>query len=236
MPREKYDRKLTINGGGAFYSFARKSSEYGHGSDISFSQNFLSVGFAGADYGFIYDLGETLLADVSKENREVNFLSDYKPPTSEPEIRVEQRKAYDYEVNGISYKSRVPNIVGHTYILRSINFDQWDILVAFKVHRKDTDGSLIIFWKLLKNFEKPKIKRDKVVVNSSKITVDTKNNEMATQVKNALIENGLSNVFVEATATEVTLRGTVPKGKMAAAVRITFENAKRKVINELQEK
>ena len=155
MPREKYDHKLTINGGGAYYSFARKASDYGQGSDIELSQDNLSVGFAGANYGFIYDLGETSLADVSNDSVGVNFLINYKPPTNEPEIRVEQHKAHEYETDGILFKRRVPNIVGHTYILRSINFHRSDILVAFKVHRKDTDGSLIIFWKLIKNFEKP---------------------------------------------------------------------------------
>ena len=159
MPREKYDGKLTIRGGGAFYSFAHKSSEYGSGSDIGLEQNYLKVGFAGADYGFIYDLGEMPLADVSKEIIEVNFLATYKPPTNEPEIRVEQRKAREYDVNGIIYKSRVPNVIGHTYVLRSISFGDSDVLVAFKVQRKDTDGSLIIFWKLLENFEKPLIAR-----------------------------------------------------------------------------
>ncbi len=160
MPREKYDRKLTIYGGSAYYSFTRKTTEYGQGSDIELSGDNLSVGFAGADYGFIYDLGETPLADVSNDSDGVNFLFNYKPPTKEPDVRVEQRKAHEYKVDGILYKDRVPNTVGHTYILRSIVFDRSDILVAFKVHRKDTDGSSIIFWKLIKNFEKPLIARN----------------------------------------------------------------------------
>ncbi len=159
MPREKYDRKLTSYGG-AYYSFGRKTSEYSQGSDIQLSQDNLSVGFAGADYGFIYDLGETSLANVSNDSAGVSFLIDYRPPTNEPEIRIEQRKADEYEAGGILYKSRVPSIVGHTYILRSISFDRSDILVALKVHRKDTDGSLIIFWKTIKNFEKPLITRN----------------------------------------------------------------------------
>jgi len=235
MPREKYDRKLTINGGGAYYSFTRKTSEYGQGSDIELSQDNLSVGFAGADYGFIYDLGETLLADVSNDSDGVNFLINYKPPTNEPDIRVEQRKAHEYEANGILYKRRVPNIVGHTYILRSIVFERYDILVAFKVHRKDTDGSLIIFWKLLENFETPKIERSKTVAIAAETPVETIDNKTANAVQNVLIEKGLSNVSVEATNKEIVLRGTVPKGKMAEAVMHAQETAKRKVRNELTE-
>ena len=159
MPREKYDHKLTINGGAAYYSFVRKASDYGQGSDIELYQDKLSVGFAGADYGFIYDLGETSLAEVSNHSAGVSFLIEYRPPTIEPEIRIEQRKAHEYETDNFVFKRSVPSIVGHTYILRSISFDRSDILVALKVHRKDTDGSLIIFWKTIKNFEKPLIAR-----------------------------------------------------------------------------
>ncbi len=160
MPREKYDRKLIINGGGAYYSFTRKTSEYGRGSDISLEQNNLGVGFAGADYGFIYDLGAISLTDVSENTAEANFLLNYKPPTKEDEVRNEAQKAYNYEADGLIYKSRVPSVVGHIYLLRSINFNDWDILVAFKVYGKDTDGSLIFFWKMLKQFEKPMFERN----------------------------------------------------------------------------
>src|SRR5687767_12172467 len=42
LPRELYDgnskRRLAINGGGAYYSFVRKTHEYGQGSDIELSQ------------------------------------------------------------------------------------------------------------------------------------------------------------------------------------------------------
>ena len=118
-------------------------------------QDNLKVGFAGADYGFIADLSETPLGNVTKETGEVNFLINYKPPAIEPEVRIEQRRARNYEAGGFLYKSSLPAIAGHTYVLRAISFNDADVLVAFKIHRKDADGSLIIFWKLIENFEKP---------------------------------------------------------------------------------
>jgi hypothetical protein len=157
MPREKYDRVLPVRGGGAYYSFVRKSQEYGRGSDISLEQGYLSVGFAGADYGFIYDLGEMPLAGVTRDTREAFFLVNYKPPTNEPDVRLEQRKSNNYEATGLKYARRVPGVVGHTYLLRSISFDDSDVLVAFTVNREDIDGSLIIFWRLIENFEAPKL-------------------------------------------------------------------------------
>lgn len=162
MPREKYEKILSIRGGGSYYSFVRKNQEYGYGSDIGLEQGNLKVGFAGADYGFIYDLGEVSLSEVNKNTNEAFFLVSYKPPVNEPEIRSEARKAFDYDYNGLKYRSHVPSAVGHTYLLRSISLGDSDVLVAFTVHRKDTDGSLIIFWKTIENFEKPLMVRSEV--------------------------------------------------------------------------
>jgi hypothetical protein len=70
MPREKYDRVLAINGGGSYYSFVLKSQAYGQGSDIGLERGNLKVGFAGADYGFMADLGPKSIAEAydSAEN------------------------------------------------------------------------------------------------------------------------------------------------------------------------
>jgi hypothetical protein len=155
LPREKYDGVLATRGGGSYYSFHRKSQEYGRGSDIGLERGYLKVGFAGADYGFLCDLGEIRLEEVTKDSKEAFFLVGYRPPSFEPEVRQEQRKAWEYDANGVIYKSSLSWVVGHTYLVRSISFDASDLLAAFTVARKDADGSLIIFWKTLENFEKP---------------------------------------------------------------------------------
>ncbi len=235
LPRERYDHKFTIQGGGSFYSFTTGSHNYQKIAQVSLDQNKLSVGFSGADYGFIADLGETPLTDITEETAEVNFLINYKPPTNEPDIRVEQLKAPHYEANGLTYKTYIPAVVAHSYILRAISFGRADILVTFKVYRKDTDGSLIIFWKIIKNFETPKIERNKTVVKDSETIVETIDSKTADAVQTILIKKGLFNVWVEATNKEVVLRGTVPKGKMAEAVMHAHETGKRKIRNELTE-
>ena len=160
MPREKYDRKLTTQGSGSFYSFTNKSHDYQKIAQIGLEQNNLKVGFAGANYGFIADLGEIALADVTADSAEVNFLVNYKPPTNEPEVRIEQRRAANYEAGGVLYKSHLPAVARHSYVLRAISFGDADVLVALRIHRRDADGSLIIFWKLLENFEKPLLARN----------------------------------------------------------------------------
>lgn len=166
LPREKYDSHannksgLTIRGGGAYYSFTRLSHEYGRSTDLGFEQGNLSVGFAGADYGMLIKLDGASVEDVSTELPGITFLAKYTAVTSEPDARIEQRRfGAGTTIDGISYKEHLRAEVGATYVLRSIVFGDSDVLVAFKVVRQDTDGSLVIAWKLLTKFPKPELNR-----------------------------------------------------------------------------
>ncbi|MCA1632575.1 MAG: hypothetical protein LC802_02375 [Acidobacteria bacterium] len=109
LPREKWDGKLSMRGGGSYYSFTRLTHEYGFGSDISLEQNQFGVGFAGANFGFLANLGTVLTKQ--------------------------------------------------TYVVRSVNYGTSDVLVAFRVVRKDSDGSVVVLWKMLKKFSKPELER-----------------------------------------------------------------------------
>jgi len=55
----------------------------------------------------------------------------------------------------------MPIQVGATNLLRSINYEVSDVLVAFQVVRADTDQSIIIDWRLLKRFSTPRLIRSK---------------------------------------------------------------------------
>ncbi len=55
-------------------------------------------------------------------------------------------------------------------------------------------------------------------------------------VESALKGKGFTDVTVDATAAEVTLRGTVAKGKMGEMMQVAQETAKRKVTNQVTEK
>ena len=155
LPREVYDKEttLTIRGGGAYYSFVRLTHAYGRGSDIALEQGFLSVGFAGADYGMLIRIGDVPLEQVNTEHPGVRFLSAYSAVSEEPQARLEQRRfGTGTTFDGITYSERLRAEVNTTYVVRSINYSDSDVLVAFRVIRKDRDGSLIILWRLLKNF------------------------------------------------------------------------------------
>jgi hypothetical protein len=164
LPRELYDgngkRRLAIVGGGAFYSFVRKTHEYGQGSDILLAQNELSVGFAGADYGLLLDLGDVSIEQVASNDGAARALLDYKPPVKEADVRAEARKLWrGLELSGFTFTGRVPAIASSTYLLRSISPERSDIMAVFRVVRRDADGSIILLYKVLKTFPKPAMER-----------------------------------------------------------------------------
>jgi hypothetical protein len=178
LPYERANESLLkIRGGGAYYSFHHISHEYGRGSDIELVRpliimsggavprgvlegryDSLSVGFAGADYGMMTILGNVPLSEINAKDPRARFLAEYEPPRSDPEARCERRRFVVGErIDGLVYRNRLPVQVGATYLLRSINYDESDVLVAFQVARRDNDGSVIIAWKLLKEFTPRKL-------------------------------------------------------------------------------
>jgi len=162
LPRERWAGKLSTRGDGAYYSFARRTQEYGYGSDISLEQDNFLVGFAGADFGFMTNLGNVPLETLAADAEAVQFMAAYKTPSDEPEARKAHAQfALDgSEAGRWAYKSRLPVFVNNTYALRSINYNYSDVLVAFRVVRKDLDGSAVLLWKLLAKYPKPSLQRN----------------------------------------------------------------------------
>jgi hypothetical protein len=167
MPREKFDTYsnqksgLTMRGGGSFYSFTRRAQDYGFATELGLEQGYLKVGFYGASYGMLTKLEGVRLEDVSTEIPSVAYLAKYIAVAAEPDARVEQRRFQNgIVVDDVPYKDRIRAEVGATYLLRAVNFEEADVLVAFKIVRQDEDGSLIITWKLLQKYPTPKLARN----------------------------------------------------------------------------
>lgn len=162
LPRETFDKNiLTTRGGGAYYSFTRRTHEYGFGTQIGLEQDAFSVSFAGADYGMLARLGDLPLSALNSENSAVGFLASYNPATEEPQARSEyQRFSKGVKVESVLYKTYQPVIVNNTYLLRGIHYSDSDVLVALRVVRKDLDDSVIILWKVLKRYPKPVLARN----------------------------------------------------------------------------
>ena len=158
LPRETYNGKLSIPGGGAYFSFTRLTHDYGYGSDIELSQKSLSSGFAGCDFGFFANLGNVEIETLNEQSPSLQFLLNFKPGADEPSIRKQQALISSDGLSSeeIQFPRRIKNPQpGQTFALRSINFDHSDSLVVLKIIRIDGDGSLILAWKKLKSFPVP---------------------------------------------------------------------------------
>lgn len=161
LPREKWDNKLSTRGGGSYYSFHAPTHEYGDASDIGLEQNRFKVGFHGADFGFIHEVGDAALEEVTLEHPSVRFLAAFAPPSTRPEV---DKLWAEYSSAGLRsgefvYRHTLPAHAGKTYVLRSVSYGDADSLVAFRVLRKDSDGSYVLLWKMLKKFPKPVLER-----------------------------------------------------------------------------
>lgn len=162
--------RFKTNGRGAYYSFSYLSHEYGYGSDIELDHNNISAGgFAGADYGMLTMLGDVSLDEIGRDDPRLTFMATYKPPPEEPRARCEySRFRNGANDGGFLYKKSLPVQVNSTYLLRSINYGISDVLVAFRIVRQDTDGSVIIVWKLMKYYTPIRLGKVLYVNNSNK--------------------------------------------------------------------
>lgn len=162
LPREKWEDKLTTRGGGAYYSFTRRTHEYGRGSDVELQGGFLFVGFAGANVGFMANLGDTPLEMVSPDAEALRFASSFKAPTLEADARAAFNSfgGKGRREGELVYTCGLSADVGSTYVVRSVSYDESDVLVAFRVLRKDSDGSVVLLWKMLEEFPKPTLQRN----------------------------------------------------------------------------
>lgn len=223
LPREIYDKGLfDTKGGGSFYSFYFKIPDYGHGSDLKFEQSNFSV-----TTGLMIDLGDVSLSDITKESPSADGLVNYHNAKSSNSVYRDfsQFRYEGLKHNGLVFKSYLPAVTGHTYVLRSLSEDYYDVLVAFKVERKDTDGSLIIFWKLLEQLETPKRE------NSQKSQLSDV--EILKNTQGWLRAEYFSNVQAEVNNGVISLRGTIVKEHLAYAVQLANNYGATKVINLL---
>ena len=102
------------------------------------------------------NLGDVPLEDILLKDPRADFISTYTAPREERRARAEAwRFAGGVKNHDQLYRKHLPVVENNTYLLRSIVYDRSDVLVAFRVVRKDTDGSVIIAWKLLKKYDTP---------------------------------------------------------------------------------
>lgn len=150
-----------VRGGGAYYSFTQKTHEYGYATDLSLEKGEFSTGFYGANYGFLTDLGDVPLESIDLNTPTVIPLATYKPANYDADARLEQRRfSLGADIDGVKVTRLLPMRLNSTYLLRAVNYDESDVLVAFKVVEIDSDGSPLILWKRLKRYSTPQYFRN----------------------------------------------------------------------------
>jgi hypothetical protein len=153
------DQVPPVWGGGSFYSFRNKKHHLAPYADIALRDNLFNAGFVRHALGLLTTLGDVPLDAVTLHSNAVQpFLKLVPAQTLVETAREFERSRAWLEAPGYAYGPTAPVRENTTYVLRSIAFapnrsKPSDVLVAFRVTRKDADGAVTIAWKQL---QKPK--------------------------------------------------------------------------------
>ena len=176
------DTILPIRGGGAFYSFTEKKHDYGPWSEITLQDGRIVFGFTRESLGLLTAMGDLSIESVTIQSPPVESLTRYKPPDRYAEALADRKQLMEgMNVEGFTYYSAYPALPHSTYVARSVIYKKEghieigrlsediyrphpseyrgaDLILAFHIVRRDSDGSLIILWKRLKKFRSQKLK------------------------------------------------------------------------------
>jgi hypothetical protein len=145
-----------IPGRGAFYSFKTENHEAKPYSDLWLNDSEFRVGFADNAVGTITTLGDVPLDELTLQSSAVAPLLLLAPAKTLYEMVGIYEQSRSVLASGHhAYGTTSPAQTNTTYVLRSTLYNQkgrkpTDAIVAFRVTRQDTDGSVTIVWKQLR--------------------------------------------------------------------------------------
>jgi hypothetical protein len=184
--------------GGSFYSFREKDYTTAYLSDLRFKDGIL-VSDGILSQNILVRLGDVSLENLSLESEGIKYLTEFVPE----KLSSEATKQYIQIVKGVKanrheYRKALPAHENMTYAIRVIayrgsiyrNFRGWiynlldgdkriDIIVGFRVIRKEADGSVTLLWKELDRKKSPKLERDKKKKENVKPLPNISNREVA---------------------------------------------------------
>ncbi len=167
---------------GEFYSFRAKNynSDF---FDLTFKDGeLISKGFLAQ--GILVSLGDVPLENLLPTSNGVKFLFDFEPQTENKAVKKQFAEiAFGINFDGYKYTKSEKALLNTTYALRVVAYrpdnkvrfgknemnaqdlkffqskgdKRTDLTLAFRIVRKDADGSLSILWKELNRQEAPKI-------------------------------------------------------------------------------
>ncbi|MBS1794854.1 MAG: hypothetical protein JSS81_13425 [Acidobacteria bacterium] len=169
------------------WSFSFRWKTYNNLSDVALVDGQIQTG-SFFTQGLIVALGDVPLDNLSLASDGIKDLVEFKPAATFDEARRHSKKIKEgFDFAGFRFADRLTPEVGRTYALRSIAYrpHKWppiflrpgdklvradarffgirydvrdDLIVVFRVIRKDADGNLTILWKELQRRDAPKIK------------------------------------------------------------------------------
>jgi len=172
--------KYTMPGGGASFSFRTENYRIRHLGDLNYTgKNFRAFGTLA--HGMFVSLGDISLDKIDLKSAGIDFLAKFQPAADfkeAGEIAVKLDKGIVNE--SFTYKNLLPAAENTTYALRSIAYQgtvmrtiqtlsyneldvdkRKDVIVVFRVVKRDADGSVTILWKELSNKNAPRLKENK---------------------------------------------------------------------------
>jgi hypothetical protein len=181
LPRKENKERLMVSAenpavyipfrnGGSYYSFSSRKrgdeitpelrlDKFPH--DYPPGRAFLGIG---GDIGFITKLGDVAIEDVTVDRKEAKFLVDLVAPKKEQAaLKYRGMSESGFDIGGVFYRNWAWAEVNTTYLLRTINYDRADLLVAVRTVREEPDGSFVILWKILKKNPTPSFKMKRIL-------------------------------------------------------------------------
>jgi len=172
--------KYTMPGGGASFSFRTENYRIRHLGDLNYTGKSFRA-FGTLAHGIFVSLGDISLDKIDLKSGGLDFLAKFQPAADfkeAGEIAVKLDKGIVNE--NFTYKNLLPAAENTTYAMRSIAYQgtimrsiqgltynelevdkRKDVIVVFRVVKRDADGSVTILWKELSNKNAPKLKENK---------------------------------------------------------------------------
>lgn len=172
--------KYTMPGGGASFSFRTGTYRIRHLSDLNYTGKSFRA-FGTLAHGIFVNLGDVPLDKIDLKSDGVNFLANFKAAADFKEAgEIAVRLDAGIKDGNYTYKNLLPVAENTTYAVRSIAYQgtvprtiqrvsynemevdkRKDVIVVFRVVRRDADGSVTLLWKELSNKNAPKLKENK---------------------------------------------------------------------------
>lgn len=168
--------KYSMPGAGSSYSFRTEDYRIPQLADLTFFDDTFEAGGI-LLHGIFTGIGNVELDKVTLQTPGVNYIAEIKPIKKQEDAEVFHKQlSKGIFKDGYFYGNRIKAIENMTYVLRSIAYEgeiyksvngvtynelgfdkRKDIIVAFRIVKKDEDGSITLLWRELQRQSAPKM-------------------------------------------------------------------------------